>query len=248
MEEAAAQEPARPRGPYTVTEAARLVGISPQAVRERCQRGTVATVSILRRGRRVLGIEHAELVRHYGPGKVGKAWEGRLAGPPRGSQGAEDGAPGEAVAMTLRESLAAARARCEALEEHLGDLRAQLKAAHSETLGLIARRDQDRLQLAEVAGEVPKPAARWPVGVAVGLLVAAGAEAGLLWATIGDAREARAAEAQVGQRLEGERQERLQAEAARAQAEAQLERLRREGAAQVVAWAALRSLPTALRR
>ncbi len=50
---------------YTVTEAARLARVSVQALRQRIQRGTVATTRVLRDRRVVLGVSHDELVRAY---------------------------------------------------------------------------------------------------------------------------------------------------------------------------------------
>ena len=50
---------------YTVTEAARLARVSVQALRQRIQRGTVATIDVERDRRTVTAIEHEELARAY---------------------------------------------------------------------------------------------------------------------------------------------------------------------------------------
>ncbi len=50
---------------YTVTEAARLARVSVQALRQRIQRGTVATLETVRDRRAVTGVARSELIRAY---------------------------------------------------------------------------------------------------------------------------------------------------------------------------------------
>lgn len=118
---------------YTITEAARLAQVSVQALRQRVQRGTVATTRLVREHRVVVGISHDELVRAYPdlagsrPDEIERALRGE--------------APPE------REQLQ----RVEVRARELGSELERLRAANAQLRQRLAQEREERVRLEGVA-------------------------------------------------------------------------------------------------